>query len=130
MPEQIKDSAAAESKIKAEISANANNPYTQVVGNFLLQQLATNPGAAEQILAEGKTIKGSLDEMQKEARKKQVGNCAVLTDQEGFAIVLKYYGIKAGSEPQGCPSAAPAVPVKPPAQGSDIDFDVRLDDLL
>ena len=71
--------------------------------------------------------------MRKEAQKKKVGNCAVLTDAEGFAIVLKYCGIDAAPQ-----AAAPAAPVAPPfmhcqppaSQHNSIDFDVTLDELL
>ena len=64
-------------KLRAEMEQNKNNPFYQVVGNFLLGHLQQNPGAAEKILVDGKSIKGSLDAMQAEARKKQVNNCAV-----------------------------------------------------
>lgn len=114
------------SKIQTEMNQNQNHPYVKVVGGMLLQQLEVNPGAAERILAEGKTIKDSFKEMQKEARKKQVDGCATLTDAEGFAVVLKYFGIEA---PVNTPlpatppaAAAPALPVT--------DFDVKLEDLL
>lgn len=92
---------------------NKTNSYIQVVGEFLLKHLE-NPGSAERILAQEKTIGKSLDEMRKEAEKKKVGNCAVLTDAEGFAVVLRYFGIE--------PAAAPE-----PKQD---DFDVKLEDLL
>ena len=84
-------------KIKAEIDGSKNNPYIQVVGGFLLQHLAANPSNAEKVIQEGKTIGASLDEMKKEAGKKKVGGCSVLTDHEGFAIVLKYFGIDSAS---------------------------------
>lgn len=108
-------------KLQDEMSKNTN-PYVQVVGNFLLQHLELHPEAAEKILASDKTVLKSLDEMRKEAEKKKVGNCAVLTDQEGFAIVLKYFGIEAAGNIQSKPALAPKKP--------DIDFDVKLDDLL
>lgn len=118
-------------KLKAEMDQNKNNPYIQVVGGFLIQELNVNPGAAEKILAEGKTIGKSLDEMRRAAEKKKVGNCAVLTDQEGFDIVLKYFDIKR--------SAPVATPVQSAQQNEikavestlpSIDFDIGLDDLL
>lgn len=46
-------------------------------------------------MAQEKTIMGSLTEMQKAAGKVKVGNVGVLTDEQGYAIVLKYFGIKA-----------------------------------
>lgn len=98
----------AKKKINDEI-VRGDNPYVKVVGEFLLKQLEKNPAAAEKILAENKTIMKSLDVMKKEAKKNKVGDCAVLTDEEGFAIVLDYFEIE---EPE------------------EDDFDVSLEDLL
>jgi hypothetical protein len=115
----------ATAKIKAEIDKNQNDTYTRIIGEFLLKHLAAHPDDAEKILTPDKTIKNSLDVMRKEAEKHKSGNCAVLTDTEGFAIILKYFGI----DPAGsvtAPKASPAVPeLKPPAA-----FDVRLEDFL
>jgi hypothetical protein len=83
---------AAIEKLNDEIQKN-NNPYVQVVGQFLIGHINANSSSAEKILADNKTIIGSLDEMRKEAEKVKVNNCAVLTDQQGFAIVLEYFGI-------------------------------------
>lgn len=110
-------------KLQTEIDEQGgNNPYIQVVGNFLLQHLDAHPAAAEQILNPDKTIIKSLDEMRSEAEKKRSGNCAILTDAEGFAIVLKYFNIEGENV---LPEPAGAIPVttKP-------EFDVRLEDLL
>ena len=104
-------------KIQDEMTKNQNNTYIQAVGGFLLERLKTNPAAAEKIVAADKTIGKSLDEMKAEAQKKKVGNCAVLTDEEGFAVVLKYFGIDAAF-PVPKPAPAPAA------------FDINLEDLL
>lgn len=117
MPEAIE-------KIKAEMEKSKNNTYVQVVGEFLLQHLNQNPQDAERILSPDKTIAKSLEEMRKAAEKKKVGNCAVLTDQEGFAVVLKYFGIETGIRHQ---VAAPS-PRRPAAPSTA--FDVSLDELL
>lgn len=101
------------SKLKTEMEQSNNNPYIQVVGEFLLKHLVSNPGSAELINNPDKTIGGSLDAMKKEAEKKKVGSCAVLTDDEGFAVVLKYFGIEPATESKPKPA-----------------FDVSLDDLL
>jgi hypothetical protein len=117
--------AEATAKIKAEIDKNPNDAYVRIVGEFLLKHLEANPGSAEQILTPDKTVKGSLSEMEKVARTKKCGNCAVLTDLEGFAIVLKYFGI----DPVGLvvsPEAPSVVPAPKPAAA----FDVRLEDFL
>lgn len=110
-------------KIKNEMEKNKNNPYIQVVGYFLLQRLKQNQGAAEKILQEGKTIAKSLDDMRKVAEKKKVGSCAVLTDQEGFETVLKYYGINA-------PVPEPVLKEEPKKEEPKDDFNYSLDDFL
>jgi hypothetical protein len=80
--------------------------------------------------------------MRKEARKQSSGDCAVLSDPEGFAIVLKYYGIEGSASPRPAESVTPAeaapAPVQeaaapaPPVQEAkkSVSFDVNLDDLL
>jgi len=116
-------------KIRAEMDANKNNAYVQVVGEFLLQHLAANPQDAEKILNPDKTILKSLEEMRKVAEKKKVGNCAVLTDQEGFEVVLKYFGIDA--KPQVFVTEHPQTNIEySKTITNDIGFDVRLEDLL
>ncbi|WP_163854595.1 hypothetical protein [Paenibacillus elgii] len=110
------------SKIQGEMDADQKNHYIQYIGKFLLEHLASNPDDAVKILTEGKTIGKSLDEMRKAAEKKKVGNCAVLSDAEGFGIVLKYFGIS------GTPAEGKKAPIMPAAASSD--FDVKLDDFL
>jgi len=117
----------AKSKIQTEMDQNKTNPYIQAVGGYLLGYLTENPSTytADKILANDKTIAKSLDAMRTEAQKKKVGNCAVLTDAEGFAIVLKYFGLE--------PTAV--TPKQPPAQAprpavNQVDFNISLDDLL
>ncbi len=115
----------AKEKINSEMSSNTNNPYIQVVGNFLMQHLESDPGAAEKILVKDKTIAKSLEAMRKAAEKKKVGNMAVLTDAEGFAVVLKYFGIDGQPVSVEVPTVPPVKPEKP----TD-DFNVSLDDFL
>lgn len=111
-------------KINDEMK-QGNNPYVQVVGTFLLQHLDKNPHDAEKILNPNKSIVKSLNEMRKVAEKKKVGNCAVLTDREGFDIVLKYFDIKGEpvSMTDNTPTPADSIKQTP-------NFDIRLEDLL
>jgi hypothetical protein len=111
-------------KLRTEIDSNKSNPYIQVVGEFLLQDLQANPNNAEKILQEGKTIGKSLNEMKKVAEKKKVGNCAVLTDQEGFATVLKYFEIEGSFN---AAVIAPQAQIKKQEQKPNIGFNVELD---
>ncbi|EOR20555.1 hypothetical protein A500_16495 [Clostridium sartagoforme AAU1] len=80
-------------KINDEIEKE-KNPYVKVIGEYLLKVIAGNEGAAEKILAADKTIMKSLEAMRKAAEKNKVGNMAMISDEEGFAIVLKYFEIK------------------------------------
>ena len=80
-------------KINDEIEKE-KNPYVKVIGQYLLGVVKNNEDAAEKILSEDKSIMKSLDAMRKEAEKVKVGNMAMISDEEGFAIVLKYFGIE------------------------------------
>lgn len=121
------------SKLKTEIT-ESKNPYVQLVGQFLLQHVENNPEDAACILKTDKSIMKSLEAMRKVAEKKRVGNMAVLSDDEGFAIVLNYFKTEepAPADKKAQPAVAKqAEPVKPEqeaAGGSEEDFD--FDDLL
>lgn len=116
-------------KIKSELDQNKDNPYVQVVGEFLLQHLKENPKAAEKILNKDKTIAKSYEAMEKIAQKKQKNRRAVLAPQEGFEIVLKYFDITAA------PIDFTKTNVKTEkaeriAENKTVDFNVSLDDFL
>lgn len=118
----------ARKKLQKEMDSNKSNSYVQVVGQFLLQHLEDHSKSAKKILAEDKTIVKSLDAMEKEARKKKVGNCAVLTDQEGFSIVLKYFGINAAYTSATQVTVPKQNPEPQPSKTAA--FDISLEDLL
>lgn len=122
-------SAKAIEKLKSEMTKNTNNSYVQVVGSFLLQHLSENPQDAEKVLGKDKTIAKSLNEMRKVAGKKKVGNCAVLTDQEGFSVVLKYFNIE-GKPAAPVNSISPIPASEPEPTKPTTSFDVQLEDLL
>jgi hypothetical protein len=117
-------------KLDSEMGLNQSNSYIQVVGDFLLCHLNDNPDDAEKILAKDKTIAKSLEEMRKAASKKKVNNCAMFTPTEGFAIVLKYFGIES-AVPAAVVDPKPAVIPAPKLKTeSEVDFNVSLDDFL
>ncbi|QRG66948.1 Cas9 inhibitor AcrIIA9 family protein [Brevibacillus choshinensis] len=121
------------SKLKTEIT-ESKNPYVQLVGQFLLQHLEQNPDDAACILKTDKSIMKSLDAMRKVAEKKKVGNMAVLSDDEGFAIVLNYFKAEEPApadkkaEPGAEKQAEPVKPEQKASEDSEEDFD--FDDLL
>lgn len=98
--------ARAMDKLRDEMAENAGNRYVQVVGEYLTDYLLDHPEAEAAILADGKSIKGSLSAMEAEARKVKVGSVAVLDDQTAFGIVRGYFGIVEGERRET--SSAPA----------------------
>ncbi|MDP4095450.1 hypothetical protein OIN60_01415 [Paenibacillus sp. P96] len=102
-------------KLQQEIGKHSKDAYVQHVGAFLMGYVRQHQEHAAFILTEGKTITGSLAAMKEEARKKQSNRVGVLSDQEGFDIVLKYFGV-----PMQQDKAAVAAPV----------LKASLDDLL
>lgn len=65
--------------------------------------------------------------MSKEARKKSINGHAMLSDQEGFQIVLKYFGINAAA-PEVINQAIKEEPKKEESRVAD--FNYSLDDFL
>lgn len=106
----------AKTKIRTEMEQNKDDSYIQVIGKYLLQHLDKHPEDAEKVAAEDKHISKSIEAMAAEAKKKQKNGRAMLTDEEGYAIVLKYFGIE---------TAAPA-PAAPEASA----FNVSLEDFM
>ena len=124
-------------KIRAEMNAMPDNTYIQVVGHFVVLHLQAHPEDADKVLVQDKTIAKSLDTMRTEAQRKSRGGVAVLTDEEGFTAVLRYFG--AGGEVptrNGVALAADALAANkhavpaPITSGRPSDFDVKLDDFL
>lgn len=108
-------------KLQSEINQNKDNAYIQTIGQFLIQHIEKYSNAAEAILAIDKTVKKSLEVMKAEAQKKAVNGFAMFTPEEGFALILKYFEIKA--EKVEVPELK--IPVKKSSR-----FDVKLDDFL
>lgn len=77
-------------KIKEEMEKD-KNPYTTVIGNYVLKNIEVNKPSAEKIVEGKKNISGSLEAMKKEAQKVAKNGVGILTDEEGFAIVAKYF---------------------------------------
>jgi hypothetical protein len=116
-------------KLKAEMEKNKDS-YVQIIGNYLEQYIKLHPEEAEKILGEGKTIAKSLDEMTNAVRKKAVNGRAMLTDQEGYEIVLKYFGINGQASVSTMAHVEAKVMPEIKQAIKNIDFDVSLDDFI
>ena len=75
-------------KVKEEMK----NSSLKIIGEYVLKHLEVNKNAAKNIVEGKKNLKGSIDAMRREAEKVKVGNMAILTEEEGFKIVDKYFG--------------------------------------
>lgn len=109
-------------KIKAEMEEN-KNPYTEIIGNYVIQQIQVNPQVAEAVINKEKSLTGSLEAMRKEASKVKQGNVAVLTDEQGFKIIRDYFGfenIKNNEIPE----------YKEEVKKPNDDFNISLDDFI
>ena len=81
------------SKLRNEMESNEADGYIQYIGKYMIDHLNKQPNHAENILAEGKTITGSLKHMERVAKAKKSSGVVVLTPEEGFKAVMEYYGI-------------------------------------
>lgn len=80
--------------LEKECEKNTNDMTARVVCNYVVERLDEAPeDVLKNILDKKLTIKGAVEEMRKAAKKVAVGNCGVLTDEEGFSIVSKYFGL-------------------------------------
>ena len=94
-------------KIRDELAKDSRQ-YVQVVGEFLTGYLLKHPEAEEKIMAQGKSIAGSLRAMEDAARKVKQGSVAVLDDRTAFGIVLGYFGIEDGEDGEVVTGVVPA----------------------
>lgn len=81
--------------VRDEMARAAQDGAIQMIGNILTELLRMRPEIAPQLAAEGKSLKGALEEMKKEAAKHRQGSWACLDGMTGARIALEYYGIHA-----------------------------------
>jgi len=80
-------------KIEAEMEAS-KEPYIKFIGQYMIDHIKGTPTDAAAIMQEGKTVAGSLAFMKAKAKTKATGGYAVFTPDEGFAIIMEYYGLQ------------------------------------
>lgn len=71
---------------------NQNNPTIEVIGEFILNHLASNARHSRNFIAEDKTLGKCFDTLIRYASQFRTNNTAVLSDEKVFAVVLNYYG--------------------------------------
>lgn len=111
-------------KIKAEMEENKNT-YTEIIGNYVIQQIQVNPQVAEAVINKEKSLTGSLEAMRKEALKVAINGMSMLDDKQIFKIIRDYFGfenIQTNIHEQ--------VPIKVTKEVKDDDFNVSLNDFI
>ena len=101
-------------KINAEMQKKANDPYTEIVGHYIIDR-CLDAACAEKVMADGKTLKGAMDKIMSTARANRNGNVAVLTPATVFGAVDEYFGFQTSESAQmaALHTVAPT-PVEPP----------------
>ena len=107
-------------KLRSEMDLNKDDAYIQCIGNYLIEYVNRYPDKAPAFLTDDKTIAGSLQAMKAVARKQGKNGCAVLTDEEGYKAVFKYFDIDGLN-------SAPATITQATAKSS---LDINLEELL
>ena len=79
-------------KLEEEIK-ESKEPYIKFIGQYMIDHIKGTPADAAAIMQEGKTVDGSLAFMKDKAKAKATGGCAMFTPDEGFAIIMEYYGL-------------------------------------
>lgn len=116
-------------KINTEMQKNANDPYTEVIGHYILDR-CLDESAARLVLKKGKGLSGAMKAVMDEARRARRGSTAVLTPAEVFGAVDRYFGFSTGLSAQwkalngsGDPVVSEAVPPGTPAPVLDLNLD-------
>ena len=87
-------------KINEEVQKNHKNTYLVMVGEHIIDCITTEI-AAEQVLAEKKTLSGCLQDITAKAQKRKQGNVAVIDDATVYGWAREYFGLdKAEQKPQ------------------------------
>lgn len=86
-------------KINIEIQARPNDHYLALIGEYTIDQITTEE-TAEGILATEKTLAGAIQDIEQKARKRAVGNCAVIEGAVVYSWAREYFGIAEAAKPQ------------------------------
>ena len=80
-------------KINAEMQKNADDKYTEIIGQYVIDR-CLNAAVAERVALKDKTLRGAMDAVIENARRaKNKNGVAVLLPKEVFGAVDKYFGL-------------------------------------
>lgn len=86
-------------KINIEMQKNPTDPYTEIIGHYIIDRCVDDITAAK-VMKEDKTLEGAMKAVLDEARKAKNGNVAVLTPSKVFGEVDKYFNFAADLKAQ------------------------------
>lgn len=118
-------------KINTEMQKRPDDLYMEIIGHYIIDRCGADEACEKKASAEGKTLTGAMAAVRNAAQKKAVNNCAVLTPNEVFSNIDKYFGFPADTRAQdramvsvsSASVTAQAVPAAPAAVSLDLsDF--------
>lgn len=98
-------------KINAEMQKNPTDPYTEIIGHYIIDRCGDDATAAL-ILKDGKTLDGAMKAVTGVASKAKHGNVAVLTPAQVFGAVDRYFSMATDLKAQQKALAGLGAPVQ------------------
>ena len=120
-------------KLRDEMARHHEHGALCMIGEHLTELLQREPSRAGKILQDGKTLMGAYKELESYARQQAKGKngCVVLSDQQGFGIAEKYFGLENEAPEEKAEAIAPPAPAVPAAPLAAAPFALPdLDELL
>lgn len=94
-------------KLEKECEEDINDNNIVLISNHLRVIVSGSEAAAEKVLANGKTIKGAVEAMYNVAKDRhKKGNMVLISPDEGFNIINKYYGFGGSVKTEIIPAVA------------------------
>ena len=88
-------------KFEKECEKNPDDMMKRVICNHVVEKLQEAPEKHLKNIIDSKlSISGAIGRMRDEARKQETGGYAVLSDEQGFAIIDKYFGLGTTADTQ------------------------------
>lgn len=119
-------------KINTEMQKRPDDPYTEVIGHYIIDRCGLDADCEKKAAGEKKTLAGAMRAVQEAAKKKAVNGCAVLTPEAVFGEVDKYFGFPADELAQmRAMRGTGRVPApEPAAQAAPAAVSLTLEDFL
>ena len=110
-------------KINGEMQKSPDDRVLEAIGHYLIDRITD--ADAEKV--RDKTLAGAVEKMRNAAQKVARRGVGVLTDEEGFAIVRRYFGLRDDApekvEDRSHAGREAQTPKEASAGGIELDFD-------